>query len=731
MGLKKLLTNLSSGDQEGVNPLARSGFTSPTFRQKSFNIFDGLDRNDRGPFIKPVSWDLNDPLAEPTYNDGITRRNQFLINNLDGTVRGGAILNFNRLAIDSNRFLAYFDTDRGAQFISRQVSLQKMNPKINAPYEKNVFKSNPANQRTYNPANTLAQIALGGFGATHIKREGTITGNERGYASKATEVFGVTLQKSNLDEIRSNDSEKNRLLYLYDTKLTKFDYTKTDQLRSLRTSEDAGSWISNALENVSNVVQTIGDSFNNVLNTLGGKGEELYTYRGGPGSIMGIGRTFIGRYSNTVESIGGQIKVYRSHYESENSPSNSAFSKSYFEHTQKLNIHHIHGIPTKSPLRRTFGENPIDPIKNQRIFAYQTGGEYGGSYNWTTYMGKSIDKVNNLDVVRLKDDTPFNFSNITDPNKIKDFIPFYFEAINFPKDSSQNLKSDYIFFRAFLNDVSDDFKAGYNSYKYNGRAENFYTYKDFNRSLSFSFKVAAFSRHEMQPLYRKLNYLVSNTAPEYDKASGRIKTPFMRITIGDWISRLPGLLTNVNLKWSKDYPWEIKAQSNLKPQNNDSGQFEHMDHDMLYLPHVLDVSISYQPIHNFTPQKGMEFPFILPERTSPLFGGADNLGDSITDPRQQWLSYSIWGSETDDALNAMKSRKAVSDLRPIITDEDKDQANIQKAMRNYVPNAIPPDQEDEAEVYGQGNLSFGKKSWKGEYFDGTFVEKAPAQEEEN
>ena len=56
MGLKILLSNLSCGCQKEVNPMARSGFTSPTFRQKSFNIFDGLERNDRGPFIKPVTW---------------------------------------------------------------------------------------------------------------------------------------------------------------------------------------------------------------------------------------------------------------------------------------------------------------------------------------------------------------------------------------------------------------------------------------------------------------------------------------------------------------------------------------------------------------------------------------------------------------------------------------------------------------------------------------------------
>ena len=35
-----------------------------------------------------------------------------------------------------------------------------------------------------------------------------------------------------------------------------------------------------------------------------------------------------------------------------------------------------------------------------------------------------------------------------------------------------------------------------------------------------------------------------------------------------------------------------------------------MDKEMLILPQILDVSISYQPIHTFTPNNSMEAPFI-------------------------------------------------------------------------------------------------------------------------
>ena len=64
----------------------------------------------------------------------------------------------------------------------------------------------------------------------------------------------------------------------------------------------------------------------------------------------------------------------------------------------------------------------------------------------------------------------------------------------------------------------------------------------------------------MMPLYRKLNYLASNTAPEYSNM-GRIRTPFMRLTVGSWCDRLPGIMTSVGISWKTNYPWEISIDS--------------------------------------------------------------------------------------------------------------------------------------------------------------------------
>ena len=106
-------------------------------------------------------------------------------------------------------------------------------------------------------------------------------------------------------------------------------------------------------------------------------------------------------------------------------------------------------------------------------------------------------------------------------------------------------------FRAFLDDYGDNYSSAWNSFKYNGRGEDFYTYGGFKRDVSFSFKIAAQSRQEMMPLYRKLNYLCTTLAPDY-ASNGRMRGSFIKVTIGAMLDRVPGFLTSINLKWQKD-----------------------------------------------------------------------------------------------------------------------------------------------------------------------------------
>lgn len=254
--------------------------------------------------------------------------------------------------------------------------------------------------------------------------------------------------------------------------------------------------------------------------------------------------------------------------------------------------------------------NNINPLSKNKPLSYeqQTGNE---------------DKVNSLPILQINQKTEYQLFNAD----TKDFVPFRFDVLNHHLHPLDIGSKKTIIFRAFLNSISDDYSAAHNTYKYNGRGEEFYTYNKFNRKIQVSFKIAAQTRHEMKPIYQKLNFLVAQTAPNYS-AEGRIRTPFHTITIGDWFQRIPGIITQVNLSWKQDYPWEIALDRKPRPLVNrglDGGEpsfqnkittfdetkpIEGKDKDMLILPHVLDVSLSFQPIHDFTPSNDISQPFI-------------------------------------------------------------------------------------------------------------------------
>jgi hypothetical protein len=168
-----------------------------------------------------------------------------------------------------------------------------------------------------------------------------------------------------------------------------------------------------------------------------------------------------------------------------------------------------------------------------------------------------------------------------------DFVQLEFEIIT-PEESH------FLQFRSFLTTLDDNFSGNWNESKYLGRADSFYTYQGFSRNVNLGFIVAAATREEMKPLYRKMTTLASVTAPTYGDSGKFMRGSLARITVGDYLYKVPGVIESVNFTWQKDYPWEIKA-----------GTAE----DMQVLPHALDVSITFKVIHDFIPETGIK-PFI-------------------------------------------------------------------------------------------------------------------------
>jgi len=159
----------------------------------------------------------------------------------------------------------------------------------------------------------------------------------------------------------------------------------------------------------------------------------------------------------------------------------------------------------------------------------------------------------------------------------KQLIPF--SISNITPEKSYNL-----FFHAFLDDYTDTYSGNWNPQQYIGRGEEFYTYNNFTRAINFSFKAASFNKESLLAMYNKLNLLAGATAPSYSEGGSFMRGTLSRITIGDLLYRQTGFISSLGLSWNNSYQWEI---SDREGEN------------MEKLPHVLDVSVQFTPIHTF------------------------------------------------------------------------------------------------------------------------------------
>ena len=203
------------------------------------------------------------------------------------------------------------------------------------------------------------------------------------------------------------------------------------------------------------------------------------------------------------------------------------------------------------------------------------------TYWTTTPNAEEVDTVNAL--------SPSD-GKVDGNTEGRDLIKFRFHIVT--PDNVEKV----LYFRAFLDSFGDNFSAQWNPVKYLGRAEDFQVYGGFQRKITLSFKIAAATRSEMQPIYQKMVWLASATAPTYANGGQFMRGTLTKITVGDYIYELPGVLNSVNYNWNTEYPWEIAM---LEPENTGQDDFEQE------LPMVMDCSIDFTPIHTFTPTTGL------------------------------------------------------------------------------------------------------------------------------
>tara|TARA_R110000868_G_scaffold46_3_gene615 strand:+ start:18019 stop:19719 length:1701 start_codon:yes stop_codon:yes gene_type:complete len=212
------------------------------------------------------------------------------------------------------------------------------------------------------------------------------------------------------------------------------------------------------------------------------------------------------------------------------------------------------------------------------------------------FMSDTVNSTGSLEVDSINALAPQTAKKVGESGKVtgdregRDLVKFRFHIIT--PDQPETV----LYFRAYLDSFADNYSGQWNPVKYLGRAEDFQIYSGFQRKISLSFKIAAATRVEMKPLYQKMVWLASATAPTYANDGQFMRGTITKITVGDYIYELPGVLNSVNYTWNTEYPWEIAM---LEPEGKQG------DPEMQELPMVMDCSIDFTPIHTFTPTTGL------------------------------------------------------------------------------------------------------------------------------
>jgi hypothetical protein len=510
----------------------------------------------------------NQPYIKSPIPDALTA------NPSDYILRGGLLNNIQTSAQDVSRLTQMFTDTKSTNGLFFTLKQQQLSATAVRTQVSPVFG---LNGQVYSPLNTLAQAGVVSQG-THLNKQGINPFAETGAYANNNNLYGVRINNT-------QPAEDNRLYQLMNGKL--------------------------------------------VGNNAQGPDNSAYVmrYNGGPGSFRGIGQTIIrfGKDSQTpltlapksfnwnntnyntwtfspdlIKSVStntagvapGEILSPISNKDQVASPKLQDFRKILRANLQSTALNKainsgatpntpVYSGPDAKNYEQNF--NFTDPgQRSGKSYANYSSGVLltDGSGNLTKNLAGAVDKINALPIYRSE--------TMNDTELTNDFVKFVIAPI----DNNDPAFSTFMHFRALLDSFSDSYNASWNSTKYLGRGENFYTYDSFTRTVSLSFTVAAQSKQELIPMYKKLNYLASQLTPDYS-TKGYMRGPLVKLTVGGYLYEQPGFIQDLSYDLITDAPWEIGI--------NEAGG---VDNTVKQLSQMVKVTgFTFIPIHTFVPSK--------------------------------------------------------------------------------------------------------------------------------
>ena len=529
----------------------------------------GRDRINGGSSNQPY---ITSPIPDLDKESG-----EFGFLNQDFILRGGskAVVNSTTDVERLGRYFTDVKNPSGLLFVAKQNLLSRTAVRTQA-------SGKLVNEGVYTPISTLTQAGGVAFGL-HVNKQGLNPFD--GLGSLRTYTDTINPELGDVFSIKSID--KNRLVNLFGAKI-----------------------LSN--KGISDTIFLKDDISSNP--------QSLLSYKGGPDSILGIGSTQIKLKHPTVKnSYDNQLTDPTINYLTYSVKSlNTATVATTVETAQELGITGIEVATKKYELDNYRNAKSYIPALHQLDFRRDLIEIIKNNNNGVTTLmsgAPSYNPVNNKTLeqrVHLGDPGNASGKNLTsytsgfisgsasnnsydtiNSSKIgsepqNDLVKFRIGVIN----NNNPSEVTNIQFRAFLNQISDGYSSDWASTRYIGRGENFYTYNGFDRKVSLSWTVAAQSKRELIPMYKKLNYLASICAPDYS-GHGYMRGNIVKLTVGGYFFEQPGIITGLSYEMNDDNAtWEIGI-------NDEGGD----DSSVKELPHLIKVSsFNFIPIHTFVPR---------------------------------------------------------------------------------------------------------------------------------
>jgi len=618
-----------------------------------------------------------------------------------GLIRGGFVGATNASAKDFIRIGKFLkDAPQGPRFIVKQIGLQLSNPQLEAPLGSpltNFLQGNFGTllggsstsainigpTRIYNGGiNTLLQVPVNAFGG-HIVRHGLLP-----IESNSAKYENVAFNNNQEDQ-----GKNNRLVRLK----TKLEANINANIASYISGPDSIDGIGVTTIKRYNFTLNNGqylpltdkleiDQEGIILNNLAPINNNGYLYApANPNyyNAQGVSLQYLDNNTALIESnnnilpfVEGRENNLTQDNQIDQDVINYGNAKNYSALRKVIDnqtaTNRIGTAYFSKNTGTTVGEGTLNKANqvSSRVFFNVTGkSKYKNldlfNYNIDSRLGLSeaggySDEVN-LTPLYYADDAPgssyIKIAGTSQVTKVRDLIKFRIEAVD--NDSPTN--SVWMIFRSYLKDITDTPNPSWNTVNYIGRGEPFYIYKGFERNISFTLQVAAMSEAELKPMWQKLNYLYSNTMPDY--SDNVMRGPYMRLTLGDYMFRQPGVIKNMTYSIGNDSPWEIALD---EPETGGN---------LYELPHVMTITMTFAPIHDFVPRK---FPQTL--NTIPGANGAAPTRDWKNLPafmgdrqsnQNQWLT-DIFGKDNKipEGENFNGPRK-LPPLPPVVIDADE------------------------------------------------------------